>query len=51
VDGGPAKRLGPDVLDDLNHLAKVRVAGSNPVFRSKIELDPVWATAVIRVGS
>ena len=24
-----------DAVDDLNHLAKVRVAGSNPVFRSR----------------
>ena len=34
VDGRPAQRNRQDALDELKHLAKVRVAGSNPVFRS-----------------
>ncbi len=34
VDGCPAQRTRPDAVDDLKHLAKVRVADSNPVFRS-----------------
>jgi hypothetical protein len=34
VDGRAARRTRRDVLDELKHLAKVRVAGSNPVFRS-----------------
>jgi hypothetical protein len=34
VDGMPAQRAGLDASDKLKHLAKVRVAGSNPVFRS-----------------
>ena len=34
VDGCPAQRTRPNAVDDLKHLAKVRVAGSNPVFRS-----------------
>ena len=34
VDGGAVQRICPDALDKLKHLAKVRVAGSNPVFRS-----------------
>jgi hypothetical protein len=33
-DGGPAQRIRLDTVDELKHLAKVRVAGSNPVFRS-----------------
>ena len=36
VDGRPAQRTRPDAPDKLKHLfAKVRVAGSNPVFRSR----------------
>ena len=35
MDGGPAQRTGQDTMDELKHLAKVRVAGSNPVFRSR----------------
>jgi hypothetical protein len=35
VDGGAAQRTCPDTVDELKHLAKVRVAGSNPVFRSR----------------
>ena len=35
VDGSAAHRTGPDAGDEKNHLAKVRVAGSNPVVRSK----------------
>ena len=35
VDGRPVQRTGLDALDEFKHLAKVRVAGSNPVFRSK----------------
>jgi hypothetical protein len=34
VDGRPAQETHQDTVDDLNHLAKVRVAGSNLVFRS-----------------
>ena len=34
VDGGAAQRICLDAADELKHLAKVRVAGSNPVFRS-----------------
>jgi hypothetical protein len=34
VDGRPARRTRHDAVDELKHLAKVRVAGSNPVFRS-----------------
>jgi hypothetical protein len=34
MDERPAQRIAQDTLDELNHLAKVRVAGSNPVFRS-----------------
>jgi hypothetical protein len=34
MDGRPAQWIPQDTLDELNHLAKVRVAGSNPVFRS-----------------
>jgi hypothetical protein len=34
VDGRPVQRTRQDTVDELNHLAKVRVAGSNPVFRS-----------------
>jgi hypothetical protein len=30
-----AQRTGVDPMDENNHLAKVRVAGSNPVVRSK----------------
>ena len=30
-----AQATGPDTMDEKNHLAKVRVAGSNPVVRSK----------------
>lgn len=35
VDGRPVQRTRQDTVDELNHLAKVRVAGPNPVFRSK----------------
>jgi hypothetical protein len=35
LDGRPVRRTHMDTLDELNHLAKVRVAGSNPVFRSR----------------
>jgi hypothetical protein len=41
VDGGIAQRTGLDAVDELKHLAKVRVAGPNPVFRSRIRL-PCW---------
>jgi hypothetical protein len=34
VDVGGARWAAVDALDELKHLAKVRVAGSNPVFRS-----------------
>jgi len=35
VDGTAFRWTGADVQDENRHLAKVRVAGSNPVFRSK----------------
>ena len=34
VDGRPAQRTRQDTVDELKHLAKVRAAGSNPLFRS-----------------
>ena len=34
VDGAAFHRIGIDNKDQFQHLAKVRVAGSNPVFRS-----------------
>ena len=36
MDGRPAQRTRLDAVDEVKHLAKVRVAGSNPVFRSII---------------
>ena len=35
VDGTARRRTEADLQDETRHLAKVRVAGSNPVFRSK----------------
>ena len=35
VDGTALRRTGADLQDEIRHLAKVRVAGSNPVFRSR----------------
>ncbi len=41
TDGGPARRTEQHWMDGFQHLAKVRVAGSNPVVRSKRNLkDP-----------
>ena len=34
-DGAAGQGTGENSVDGVNHLAKVRVAGSNPVFRSK----------------
>ncbi len=34
VEGTSRQGTGPDPNDGKHHLAKVRVAGSNPVFRS-----------------
>ena len=34
MDRGAGQRTELDVVDELKHLAKVGVAGSNPVFRS-----------------
>jgi hypothetical protein len=34
VDGRPVQGTHQNAVDELKHLAKVRVAGSNPVFRS-----------------
>jgi hypothetical protein len=34
VDGTASEGTGHDPTDPIHHLAKVRVAGSNPVFRS-----------------
>jgi hypothetical protein len=42
VDGIAAQGTGVDPIDEKNHLAKVRVAGSNPVVRSK---DKSWSEA------
>jgi len=36
VDVGAARWAAVDALDELKHLAKVRVASSIPVFRSKM---------------
>jgi hypothetical protein len=36
VDGRSVKKTRQDTVDELKHLAKVRVAGSNPVFRSLV---------------
>jgi hypothetical protein len=38
VDGTAWRGTGGDCTDGNHHLAKVRVAGSNPVFRSKKNL-------------
>jgi hypothetical protein len=35
VDGIAVRETGVDPMDEKNHLAKLRVAGSNPVVRSK----------------
>jgi hypothetical protein len=35
MDGAALQETGGDHLDRFRHLAKVRVAGSNPVIRSK----------------
>ena len=35
MDEIAAQETGPDSMDEKNHLAKVRVAGSNPVVRSR----------------
>ena len=35
MDGRAAQRLALDAMDELAYLAKVRVAGSIPVFRSR----------------
>jgi hypothetical protein len=35
VDGIAAQATGAELVDETNHLAKVRIAGSNPVVRSK----------------
>jgi hypothetical protein len=35
VDRDAAQATGVDLMDENNHLAKVKVAGSNPVVRSK----------------
>ena len=34
VDGTAIQRTGWEFIDQIHHLAKVRVVGSNPVFRS-----------------
>lgn len=42
MDGIALQRTGVDSLDENNHLAKVRVGGSNPVVRSKrFQIHPV----------
>jgi hypothetical protein len=35
VDRGAGRQIAEDPIDKSHHLAKVRVAGSNPVFRSR----------------
>jgi hypothetical protein len=49
VDGIVAPASGWTPLDENNHLAKVRVAGSNPVVRSrgKIRSTAVYAAAIV----
>ena len=47
VDGRPRSGTGTEHQDQFQHVAKVRVAGSNPVFRSKVPggrhfLNPCW---------
>jgi hypothetical protein len=44
VDGEPAQSTRPDAVDELKHLAKVRVAGSNPVFRSIVGVQAQFST-------
>jgi len=48
VDGWPVQGTGLDIVDELKHLAKVRVAGSNPVFRSHVMCRDIraWIQAV-----
>jgi hypothetical protein len=36
ADGATARENGLDTVDESRHVAKVMVAGSNPVFRSKL---------------
>ncbi len=47
MDETARQGTGPDQMDGNHHLAKVRVAGSNPVFRSKCKsryrCRQVWA--------
>jgi len=38
MDGTAPRRTGADLPDEFRHLAKVRVAGSNPVFRSRLDV-------------
>ena len=40
MDGRARQERGAHHRDEKHHLAKVRVAGSNPDFRSKMGLDP-----------
>ena len=47
LDERAAHRTGPHTLDERKHLAKLRVAGSNPVFRSIVAAQgrffrPIW---------
>jgi hypothetical protein len=45
VDGNAGTRTDRDLLDQIHHLAKVRVAGSNPVFRSIVAGQGVFFNA------
>jgi len=44
VDGRPAQKTRQDTADELKHLAKVRVAGSNPVFCSILPVQRRFST-------
>ena len=46
--GGPVQRTRLDALNELKHLAKVRVAGSNPVFRSNEAGQGLLSTSPLR---
>jgi hypothetical protein len=51
VDGAARERMAKKWLDQSNHLAKVRVAGSNPVFRSILQVRGGFPVHRILAGS
>ena len=51
VDGSAPGRTRPYYLDVFHNLAKVRVAGSNPVVRSKKRLTSTNLGAIDSLGS